>query len=299
MDNLPLGRSETPILDLEAGRRAFLGTLGFLSLGAAVTSIGTAASIEPAAAATINDADILNFALNLEYLEAEFYLRAAFGRGLASRDIDGLGTTGKVTGGRKVKFKSRAIRSYAREIAEDERAHVKFLRAGLGSARQARPAIDLETSFTAAARAAGLVGPHGHFDAFKDDRSFLLAAFIFEDVGVTAYKGAAPLLSDPGLLEAAAGILAVEAYHAAEIRTLLLQLGLARQARAISMLRDSVDGSTDLDQGITRKRRANIVPADKNGIAFSRSPEQVLKIVYLGGASKGGFYPDGMNGTLS
>ena len=59
------------------------------------------------------DVDILNFALNLEYLEAEFYLRAAFGTGLTSGQTSGQGSRGDVTGGRKVSFKSAAIREYA------------------------------------------------------------------------------------------------------------------------------------------------------------------------------------------
>ncbi len=45
---------------------------------------------------------------------------------------------------------------------------------------------------------------------------------------------------------------------------------------------------------------SNIVPLDQNGIAFSRSPQQVLNIVYLNRATAtlGGFFPAGVNGTL-
>ena len=115
---------------------------------------GTLIPARSAAATTVTDADILNFALNLEYLEAEFYLRAATGQGLAPGEIEGQGSLGAVTGGRKVPFKSSDIRRYAQEIAGDEHAHVKFLRAALGGAAVARPRINLDHSFNVAARAA-------------------------------------------------------------------------------------------------------------------------------------------------
>jgi hypothetical protein len=289
----------------EADRRRFLKSASAAGLG--VVGAGLLAGMPAAGASekevsgdSISDSAILNFALNLEYLEAQFYHYAVYGNGLPSSMTSGSGNRGGVTGGHRVPFKTSSIRQFATEIAKDEYEHVAFLRSALGGAKVSQPAINLTSSFTAAARAAGLIGSHQSFSPFDNENDFLLGAFLFEDVGVTAYKGAAPLISNKTYLGAAAGILAVEAYHAANIRTVLYDRGLASAANAISKARDSLDGPTNLDQGITRKGQANIVPADGNGLAFGRTPGQVLNIVYLTPkvANKGGFYPDGVNGQL-
>lgn len=211
-------------------------------------------------------------------------------------------------------FGSRHVREYAKEIAADELAHVKFLRTALGSAAVAQPAIDFEASFTAAAQAAGIVEPGHSFDAFACEENFLLAAFLFEDVGVTAYKGAAPLIQNKTYLEAAAGILAVEAYHAANIRTSINEAGggllglgllgrdLRKAAGKLSDARDTLDGTAGLDQGVVDDSGdANIVPTDDNGVAFSRSAGGVLNIVYLTpeATASGGFFPRGVNGDIT
>jgi len=287
----------------EADRRAFMksasiGGLGVVGAGAALTGL-TAGSAQ---AASASDGAVLNFALNLEYLEAEFYQQAAFGQSLPDRLTTGKGQRGGVKGGRKVNFSTPAIRKYAVEIANDELAHVKFLRSALGSAAVARPAIDITSSFTAAARAAGLIGPNQRFDPYANENNFLLAAFIFEDVGVTAYKGAAPLVQNKTFLEAAAGLLAVEAYHAGIIRTVLYNKGLMTAVRKISAARDSLDGKSDSDQGIgSRKSPANLTPTGKFGLVMSRTPGEVLNVVYLNPKSvtKGGFFPRGVNGPVN
>jgi ferritin-like protein len=289
----------------DADRRVFLKAAGVAGLGAVGGSALIGAGAGPAAADTATekatDAAVLNFALNLEYLEAEFYNFAAFGTGLSGGQTDGKGKQGGVTGGRAVNFATPAIANYAREIALDELDHVKFLRKALGSAKVSRPAIDIQGSFTAAATAAGLIAPGSTFDPYANENNFLLAAFLFEDVGVTAYKGAAPLITNKTYLEAAAGILAVEAYHAGIVRTSLYSKGLQAEVEKLSGARDSLDGKKALDQGIGTTTEANLVPTDKNGIAFSRSPGQVLNIVYLNPKSvrKGGFFPKGVNGAVN
>lgn len=304
----------------EPDRRRFLRSAGLGGLGvasaAALSSTGlAAASAADAQAGAPSDGAVLNFALNLEYLEGQFYSYAVTGAGLPENLTTGKGDQGTVKGGSAVPFESKKARQYAEEIAADERAHVEFLRTALGSAKVAQPQIDLRDSFTAAARAAGLVQKGERFDPFENENNFLLAAYLFEDVGVTAYKGASPLVQNKTYLEAAAGLLAAEAYHAANIRTVLFDkepgpldslLGGARDlkeaAGMLSDARDSLDGTSDLDQGIVDDNgRANIVPTDATGKAFSRSAGQVLNIVYLTPerATSGGFFPRGVNGELA
>lgn len=252
-----------------------------------------------------SDGSILNFALNLEYLEAEFYLRGATGQGLPDDLVSGTGTPGQVSGGRQVDFHSRVTRNIAREIAMDERAHVEFLRNALGGAAVARPRISLDHSFTAAAAAAGLIKPGEVFDVYANDRNFLFAAFLFEDVGVTAFKGAAAFISNKTYLDAAAGLLATEAYHAGIVRATLFSEGLADHSvfdvvHKLSAVRNAASGPADDDQDLGTEDVANLVPTDEYGRAFGRSPAEVLNIVYLHprAGTSGGFYPDGLNGDI-
>ena len=261
-----------------------------------------------AQSSTVTDPEILNFALNLEYLEAQFYALATSGMtidqvgiGIDSGDGTVAGGTVTVKTAPMVPFSTPLLQQYANETALEERNHVAFLRSALGEAAVAMPNIDLLNSFNALAVAAGLGAT---FDPFASETNFLLGAFIFEDVGVTAYHGAAGLLTSKTYLDKAAGILAVEAYHAASIRTRIYAAGTAAQtaSQAIATTRAKLDGTNndDIGVGTTSSGAATIVDADANAITFARSTTQVLSIVYGGGAAGtgGAFFPNAMNGTI-
>ena len=303
--------SVTTIPNEAKGRRGFLCQLGVVTAGAygLLGSSSKAQSLEGnPAPPTATDVAVLNFALNLEYLEAEYYLRATTGKGLEDAGIDVDGSEGQNAGKvivknhPRVKVDTPAFEEYANEIAEDEANHVRFIREVLatnGAQIVARPKIDLEKSFKALGNLIGV----NDFDPFADEVQFLLGAFVFEDVGVTAYKGASPLIGNKAVLEAAAGILGVEAYHAGVVRTLLYAQGPAirKLVKKISDVRQSLDDSKkDMDQGLIRNGMANLVPTDGNSIAFSRSTRQVLNIVYGAvDATDGLFFPKGLNGSIA
>jgi len=234
---------------------------------AAMTMMG--GSLAKPSAATITDADILNFALNLEYLEAEFYLKATWGTTLLQLGvINSSQQTGATTGGNMVSFSGANISFVASGLRSDEVDHVKYLRSALGSAAVPKPAINLDAL--------------GY--GFANVNDFMKLARQFEDVGISAYLGAAPLITNKTYLDAAGRILATEAQHSGSMRLSCIWY------RVTSPAVDSLD---------IPPTEGN--PFDVDGtsaLSVPRTTTQVLNIVYGGGAHSGGFYPSGMNGNI-
>jgi hypothetical protein len=306
-------------------RRNFLAGAG--AVGAASVLAGCGDNSTPAVVATstaYTDVDYLNFALNLEYLEASFYLYAATGSGLPASSM-GTGA-GTVSGGAALSTGSPALttlqQQIVNEIAYNELSHVNFLRGALGSAAVAMPNINIGTSFQTLAAAANTLTPGGGipaaFSPYTSFNNFLIGAFIFEDVGVTAYAGAAPALTVATNLNYAAGIQAVEAYHAAYIRTSITAISqstnttaLVTYANSVAALRSSLGGGNEtMLTGIGQTIAANgqytpssiVAAATSNAVGFSRTTDQVLHIVYGTangkGVSSGVFFPNGLNGNI-
>ena len=126
------------------------------------------------------DAEILNFALTLEYLEAAFYTQAL-------KDTPGL---------------SGDIKKLAKEIRDNEVEHVDALKAAIKSAG-AKPVKAPGVDFG---------------KAFSSEKSFLKLAQTLEDTGVSAYNGAGPAIESEEVLGAAGSIVQIEARHAGLIR---------------------------------------------------------------------------------
>lgn len=223
-------------------------------------------------AQSVTDVDILNFALNLEYLEAEFYTVATTGQRIeeAGLGVSGRGRAGETTGGGKVALDDFTA-FVAMQITLDEQAHVNVLRAALGGDAVAKPAINLE--------ALGL--------GFRNQTEFLTVAAIFEDVGVSAYAGAAPLIDNSRILSAAARIALTEAQHAGVLRSIV-----SRAALAIPQVDDKAIPTIGNPNG-------RLFFVDGNGFSIARTPGEVLTIVYAGGNASGGFFPAGVNGTIT
>ena len=268
----------TELVESPLSRRSFAKGIGLTAAGIAGASVLGTTVLKAAAQAqefdsstnlTVTDTDVLNFALNLEYLEAEFYLMATWGTTLVGAGIlTESETTGATTGGNKVPgIASSPFAFAASGLRTDEVNHVKYLRSALGSAAVKKPAINLSAL--------------GY--GFSSPSDFLKLGRQFEDVGVSAYAGAAPLIQNKTYLEAAARILGTEAEHAGTLRFACIYWGVNSPG---------VDG---LDVPPTSSHPFDV---DSNSLAIARTTAQVLNVVYHGGNCSGGFFPSGMNGNI-
>lgn len=194
---------------------------------------------------------VLNFALTLEYLEAEFY--------------------NNIVGSAGFNTATAVAKTALTKIRDDENKHVAFLKTVLGTAAVPKPTFD----FTA-----GNGSGTGPFAGYLTNYTVQLAmAQTFEDTGVRAYKGqAANLQSNRTVLTAALNIHSVEARHAAHIRQIRRGLDAAIPA-----------GQKPLKPWITLNYTGIDFPPGNAAIQPSYNGEEVttqagVNIVGLGGS---------------
>jgi rubrerythrin len=178
-------------------RRDAFRRAGHVGLGLALAAVpGTFLFSREAHAQEMTPEDVLTFALTLEYLEWQYYKQA-------------------LSSDSSLSFPGNAEAKFT-EIRDHELAHVRFLEDQLGlSEDENLPSFD----FTAG----GMFDP-GPFDDYP---TFLLLAQAFEDTGVRAYQGGAPVLIGSDALTPALQIHATEASHVSVVRRMVAEEGLA------------------------------------------------------------------------
>ena len=271
------------VVSASPNRRSFMKTIAAATAGVGALSM---AGLTPAQAQTTTEIEVLKFALNLEYLESEFYTYAFYGRGIETFGIGVNGEAngsnpaegGTTTGGKIVGFNNAAqvlSAQVAAEIGSDERAHVRLLRSALGAQTIAKPNLNLN--------ALGF--------GFDSQDGFLRLSRIFEDIGVSAYAGAAGLLSTPSIITTAARILAAEAEHVSSVRTQMAVLGITTP---------KLDGADLIPPPSGTKYQILSINAS-NGLPATRTPGQVLYLAFgnKANATSGGFFPSGVNGAIT
>ncbi len=281
-------------------RRRFLSGVG-VGIASAITASAVVAGcgsgptpyVDAAGQAEI---DVLNFALNLEFLEATFYSYIVTGQDISSTLTGGGPTPAGAPA--QITFPSAQVNDLFAEILFDETSHVGSLRTALGATAINRPQLNLS--------ALGAI----------TSSNYLQIARLFEDVGATAYAGAAASLTGTNIT-AAAQILAVEGFHAGALRLLAVQQG-APYPNGLPVPSDGYDikpadpGSvTNAENGPTTANGGFFATAANgttgqgntfNGFAFQRTTSQVLAILYgntATGTSKGGLFPSGFNGNIT
>jgi hypothetical protein len=181
-------------------RRDFFKALAVAGIGATAGSVLLSGKAHAQSAE--GDLEIANFALTLEYLEAEFYQLA----------ID----AGVLEGEALARIQA---------TLDHENQHVEAL-IGLIEGAGGTPVEKPEFTF-----------PEGSFDS---QAAILELAGTFEPVGVGAYLGAAPLISSQDVLAAAGSIAGVEGEHVVAIRDLLGVVPPANEAFPAALTQDEV-----------------------------------------------------------
>ncbi|KAL2459750.1 hypothetical protein Fot_54494 [Forsythia ovata] len=264
-----------------------------------------------------SDVDLLEFPLNLEYLEAEFFSWGAFGRGL-DRLAPNLAMGGPPPIGAKKARLSPIVKDIIAQFALQEFGHLRAIKKTVPGFP--RPLLNLSAASFATimnnAFGKPLMPP---FDPYANDINYLLASYVVPYVGLTGYVGANPKLQSSTAKRLVAGLLGVESGQDAVIRALLYERAMvkvlpygytvAEFTNRISMLRNKLGKGGLKDEGLIVKPAqgaegriaGNVLAGDKFSLAFDRTPEEILRIVYGSGKENkpGGFYPKGADGKIA
>ncbi|XP_078156124.1 desiccation-related protein PCC13-62-like [Carex rostrata] len=264
-----------------------------------------------------SDIDLMEFPLNLEFLEAEFFLWGSVGCGL-DKVAPSLAEGGPPPiGGRKANL-DPLIRDIVMQFAYQEVGHIRAIKKTIKGFP--RPLLDISSgNFAKIMDMAFKRKLNPPFDPYANGLNYLLAAYVIPYVGLTGYVGANPKLQSPQAKRLVAGLLGVESAQDAVIRGLLYERALqkvhpyditvAEFTGRISDLRNKIGKKGVKDEGLVvppvmgpeGRTPGNIIAGDEDSLACDRTPEEILRIVYGTGSENipGGFFPKGADGRIA
>ncbi|CAM8890579.1 unnamed protein product [Rhodiola kirilowii] len=264
-----------------------------------------------------SDVDLLEFPLNLEYLEAEFFLWGSLGYGL-DKVAPNLTGKGPAPVGARIGKLDPLTRDVIQQFAFQEVGHLRAIKSTVKGF--ARPLLNLSAEAFGSVMDSAFGKPlRPSFDPYASGLNYLLASYVVPYVGLTGYVGANPKLRSPRSRKLVAGLLGVESGQDAVIRALLYErarkkvspygISVAEFTHRISELRNKLGSAGLKDEGlVVRKERGpegkmggNVLTGDQMSLAFDRTPEEILRIVYGSGNESvpGGFYPKGGDGRIA
>lgn len=244
----------------------------------------------------------LGLLLDCEYLIAELYSQAGGGIGLSPEQRGE--NAGFARGGRAVKFVNPTVAAFVCETMKGSMSHIAMLRqhlAELGEGAYAASAIDLDRSFTEVTQGAALTAPNQFFDAFVNETNLMLAAYMLEEVSMTACAHALCTLDLKWSREIFVGLYGSLSSRTAIVRAFLFAAGLSGETNAISVFRQKECGLDATayqgnDHGVGMFEAPSMLPLTSEGLAWARSPAQCAAILtgHFDGTS-GRFFPMGLN----
>ncbi|XP_062108843.1 ferritin-like catalase Nec2 [Humulus lupulus] len=264
-----------------------------------------------------SDVDEIQFSLNLEFLEAEFFLYGALGNGL-DRVAPELTKGGPPPIGARKANLDNLTGDVILQFALQEVGHLRAIQKTVGGFP--RPLLNLSSSAFAKEvnRAFGreLRPP---FNPYENSLNFIIASYIIPYVGLTGYVGANQNLIEATSKRLVAGLLGVESGQDAVIRALLYErremkvapydITVAEFTNRLSELRNKVGGAGLKDEGLVvpmalgaeGRVSGNVLSADQNSLSYARAPKEILRIIYGTGDERkpGGFFPNGANGKIA
>ncbi|KAI3690889.1 hypothetical protein L2E82_49101 [Cichorium intybus] len=263
------------------------------------------------------DTNLLEFPLNLEYFEAEYFLYGSMGKGLDTIEPE-IAAGGPPPVGAKQANLSPLIKDVITQFAYQEIGHLRAIKKVVEGF--ARPLLNLSAEPFATVMNDAFGKPLSPpFDPYANDINYLISCYVIPYVGLTGYVGTNPKLQSPISRKLVAGLLGVESGQDAVIRSLLYEkahekvapydISVAEFTDKISELRNKLGNNGLKDEGLIvptdigaeKKIQGNILAGDKDSLSYGRSPREILRIVYGTGKEHvpGGFYPNGGNGALA